>query len=67
MVCVIAFIIVSFYLLIMVSAIEKHIEQFGGLNPCASLALFVSSLSLLLFLVPSKLEVERKINILIKI
>ena len=67
MVCVITFIVVSFYLLIMVSAIEKHIEQFGGLNPCASLALFVPSLSLLLSLVPSKLEVERKINILIKI
>ena len=54
MVCSIAFIIVSFYLLIMVSALEKHIEQFGGLNPFA-LALFVPSLSLLLSLVLAKL------------
>ena len=32
MVYVIAFIIVGFYLLIMVSALEKRFEQFGGLN-----------------------------------
>ena len=55
MVCAIAFIIVSFYLLIMVSTLEKHIEQFGGLNLYASLALFVPSLSLLLSFVLAKL------------
>ena len=55
MVCVIAFIIDSFYLLIMVSALEKHFEQFGWLKPFASLALFDPSLSLLLSLVPAKL------------
>ena len=54
MVCAIAIIIVSFYLFIMVSALEK-IEQFGGLNPFTSSALFVPSLSLLLSLVPAKL------------
>ena len=40
MFCVIAFISVSFYLLIMVFALEKHFKQFGGLNPFGSSALF---------------------------